>query len=220
MRQLGTLAYIATRAGNHDIFGVVRSAFRDRYDVVNVVRLADFLAAPIAFSFLGFILALYVIGGMGTDDHPALEVGVTGIGSSFFGISLTPIPFPFRGVITGVSTRISRCVITLNFPESFRVRVYPFFYSSLVMLVAHISRANKGISTRFALMPKSVRVGTILVEVIGISRKGEFALEASLKNVSHSMSPHTLTVMSGSQAVVKPLFRPVGLGYLLSILTQ
>ena len=64
MREFVLFGAITGHARNHKIFGPVRAAAGQGYNVVNVISIANLSTAVVAFALLGFVLRLDIIAGM------------------------------------------------------------------------------------------------------------------------------------------------------------
>lgn len=176
-RQLISLADIAARASDRKIRRVIRAAFANWDDVINVIFVAYLTIAPVAFAELRIILPLDVFGGMRAAVSECFSFPIAVIGENtrpidflVFLISNSNLLFMVRYVdfLIGNSAGINSLLI-------FGVM------TSFVCVMANFTRTNK------------VRLPSrrIFVKVFGSSKKISSALRASLQTlryVQHSGS--------------------------------
>lgn len=244
VRHFVSLAQIAGRTSNHDVFGAIGPAARNRNDMIYVIRVSQLLLAVIAASFLGAILSLNIA--------RCMSSAVTKAASAAYVIVLTYlirvlclITPRARSILIGillpilfmVSTAVGQYLLTVGVvmgPVSSFIQVEFFqatfpldlgrllgMLGAILLLIckgmlpmALVATTGKFIFACFAVMMMSVFTGAI-------SRKlGQWLFftttHTTLQWGVHSISP---CYLSGNwhQTARVAAFRPVGLDAIPSI---
>lgn len=132
-RNLVSFALVAMRTSDHQIFGAIRAATRDRNNVIDVITLINRFATPKALTFLCLILAFNVV--MGVTADCCKFIGSSTCAITTHPIAVSPLPIPmispiqqrvFATMLSGfLSQFCAMCGIVIAMPHQF-LFVIPF----------------------------------------------------------------------------------------------
>jgi len=114
MGQFVLLGTVARNTSNNKIFRAIRAAARQGYYVIDVVSIANFSTAIIAFAFLGLVLSLNISGSMGACSIAFAGAIVKFVTSDYKGVGRFP------NAVTFFNARLkSYAVGVISIPNKF-----------------------------------------------------------------------------------------------------
>lgn len=167
MRQFIPSALVAKWARQHQIIGIIRAATRYRYNMIDMILLAQFLLAPVAGTFLPLILLANVLRAIRTATSTAVMPIPIVQRSNAFAVSFHIIP-----LFLGVGTVVFSALAPVLFRMAFAICLFACSNSVMVLQFLLAMIGSKFFKMGFSIDSKAI-----------FTFRGQFILTISLMRV-------------------------------------